>query len=65
LATFWLQIRDIRLQGGDCIVSFGGASGQEQAQVRVNETMLVSSPSMTISSVLRATLLPGVASNGC
>ncbi|EFN53671.1 hypothetical protein CHLNCDRAFT_136442 [Chlorella variabilis] len=38
---FMDQIRDIRLLGGDCIVSFGGAAGQEQAQVRVDEDMLL------------------------
>ncbi|KAL4419835.1 hypothetical protein ABPG75_006933 [Micractinium tetrahymenae] len=35
------QIRNIRLQGGDVIVSFGGASGQELAQVIANEDALV------------------------
>ncbi|KAL4435412.1 hypothetical protein ABPG77_006174 [Micractinium sp. CCAP 211/92] len=35
------QIRDIRLKGGDVIISFGGASGQELAQVISNEDALV------------------------
>lgn len=36
-----LQIRNIRLKGGDVIISFGGAAGQELAQVISNEDALV------------------------
>lgn len=41
-----MQIRDIRLKGGDVIISFGGASGQELAQVISNEDALVRRPSL-------------------
>jgi hypothetical protein len=37
-----LQIRDIRLKGGDVIVSFGGAAGQELAQAISDIDELVS-----------------------
>lgn len=37
----FVQIRNIRLKGGDVILSFGGASGQELAQVISNEDALV------------------------
>ena len=37
-----LQIREVRLRGGDVIVSFGGAAGQELAQVVSDEDALVS-----------------------
>lgn len=37
-----LQIREVRLRGGDVIVSFGGAAGQELAQVVTDEAALVS-----------------------
>lgn len=36
------QIREVRLRGGDVIVSFGGAAGQELAQVITDEAALVS-----------------------
>ena len=36
------QVQDIRLLGGDCAVSFGGAAGLELAQVRTDEEQLVS-----------------------
>ncbi|KAI7836597.1 hypothetical protein COHA_009555 [Chlorella ohadii] len=35
------QIRDVRLRGGDVIVSFGGAAGQELAQVVTDENALL------------------------
>lgn len=35
------QIREIRMRGGDVIVSFGGAAGQELAQVAADEDALV------------------------
>lgn len=38
---FMDQIRNIRLKGGDVIISFGGAAGQELAQVVSNEDALV------------------------
>ena len=38
---YLLQIRDVRLRGGDVIVSFGGAAGQELAQVVTDENALV------------------------
>ena len=37
-----MQIREVRLRGGDVIVSFGGAAGQELAQVVTDEEVLVS-----------------------
>lgn len=33
LQFYYDEIRNLRLQGGDVIVSFGGANGQELAQV--------------------------------
>jgi cysteine sulfinate desulfinase/cysteine desulfurase-like protein len=37
--------------GGDCIVSFGGAAGQELAQVRQDDNLLVSQGAACSASV--------------
>ncbi len=43
-----MQIRDIRLKGGDVIISFGGASGQELAQVISNEDARCADPAFVL-----------------